>query len=591
MNFRLNYILTSAIVLLISAVGIPAQDAQIAGNLPKNDPEKKEVKTAAPNRSAVARIGVQQADTISLTLNDAIRKALEKNNAIEISRDNVRLQETVILSQKGVYDPVFTVSPSLNRNSRTGQSATQDLIIGSSLRQQIKPGGGSYQVFFNNNRTENAFSQQEISAGQVSGSGSAVYSSISGVSYTQPLFRNFLIDNNRRQLKIAKRVLEQTDTDFRRQTIEIIAQVQSNYWELVYTLRDQQNRLSNLNLAKENLRQVEARIEAGASAPLSRAEIATELANREADLLIATQQVAVTENALKQLILADVNDLEWSRTYVPTDRPLVDPDPVNMDNAIKDALDNRFELQRLKLDRDINKIDISFFKNQTKPQIDLNTTFSLNGLSLGNINTDPTTVPLISGNPATNANAYLLSLIRQYHGATITPPNVVIPGSASFYAGGFNRSLANMFRSDAPNFSVGVTISFPFRNRTAKANLANARIIEHQLEAQTRQTEQTVIVEVRNAVQTVETARLRVTAARTARENAEIQLEGERQLFEAGRSTTFLLLQRENALLAARNQEIRAETDYNKAVATLQRATSTTLTANSVVVDSPADGN
>ena len=98
-----------------------------------------------------------------------------------------------------------------------------------------------------------------------------------------------------------------------------------------------------------------------------------------------------------------------------------------------------------------------------------------------------------------------------------------------------------------------------------------------------------MIVEVRNAVQAVETTRQVVLTSRRARENAEIQLEGERKLYEAGRSTTFLLIERENALTRARNIEIRAETNYNKAVADLQRVTSTTLQAHNIVVASPAN--
>jgi outer membrane protein TolC len=97
------------------------------------------------------------------------------------------------------------------------------------------------------------------------------------------------------------------------------------------------------------------------------------------------------------------------------------------------------------------------------------------------------------------------------------------------------------------------------------------------------------MVEVRNAVQALETARQRVLAARRARENAEELLKGERSLFDAGRSTTFILFQRENALTNARNAEIRAETDYNKAIADLQRATSTTFQMNNIQVDSPTD--
>ena len=144
-----------------------------------------------------------------------------------------------------------------------------------------------------------------------------------------------------------------------------------------------------------------------------------------------------------------------------------------------------------------------------------------------------------------------------------------------------------MFRSDAPNFTIGATISFPLRNRTAKANLDGARIQEHQLDAQTRSQEEIVIVEVRNAVQAVETSRQRVLTARRAQENAQIQLDGERKLYDSGKSTTFLLFQRENTLTNAKNSEIRAETDYNKALSDLQRVTSTAFRANNIQVVSP----
>src|SRR5947207_8092726 len=115
----------------------------------------------------------------------------------------------------------------------------------------------------------------------------------------------------------------------------------------------------------------------------------------------------------------------------------------------------------------------------------------------------------------------------------IPNPTLVIPAQPSFLFGGFNRSLANMFRSDAPNWSAGLTISFPLRNRTARANLDSAKIQEHQIDTQTRSEEQVVIVEVRNAVQAVETARQRGLTARRAQANAEIQLAGEQKLYEA----------------------------------------------------------
>ncbi len=535
------------------------------------------------------RVGVQTGQPIPLSLQEAIRRALEGNNSIEVSRGDVRFQATQYHSLLGFYDPLFTANPTFSRSSTTGNSPTRDFSVNTDLSQFIRTGGGNYQVFFNNRRTENAFAQAQVTSGSVTGGNSALFSSSLGINYTQPLARNFRIDSQRRQITIAKKRLEQSDADFRTLVSNTLTQVQTAYWDFVFALRNQQNQVANVNLAKENLRQIEAKIQAGASAPFERAQAATELATREGDLLLATQQVSVAENTLKGLVLRDPLSAEWSQTFVPTDPPAVSLDPVNLDASLKDAIDNRFELRSLKLEREANETDLKFFSNQKKPRIDLNTAFSLDGLSRGGTNSAINTTLL------TNAqDIFLLNSLNSTRTALGLPPlvnpPVTIPPSPSFLFGGFNRSLANIFRSDAPNFSVGVTFSFPLRNRTAKANYEGAKVQEQQLLARTRGEEETVIIEVRNAVQAVETAQQRVLTAQRARENAEIQLEGERKLYEAGKSTTFLLFTRENTLLNARNAEVRAETDYKKAIAELQRVTATTFTLNNVTVESPVPG-
>jgi outer membrane protein len=536
----------------------------------------------------MTRVGVQTDEPVPLALSEAIRKALDNNNSIEITRDDVRFQETQIRALLGIYDPVFTVTPTFTRNSTTGSSATKDINVNSGIQHSIRPGGGSYSVFFNNSRTENAFAQAQVSSGSISIGTSAIYSSNYGIRYTQPLFRNFRIDNARRNIRIAKRRLDQTDIDFRRQATETIALVERTYWDLVFALRDQQNRVANLELSRENLRQIEARIAAGAAAPLAKAEVETELANRESDLLLATQQVSIAENNLKQLIIREPGSSEWLRTYIPTERPAATLESADLQDALRDATDNRWELRRLKLANDINDVDIELFRDQLKPQIDLNTSFSLSGFARGGSNREFVTNFFSSPQDLILLGA--LNEVRTLPNVGLLPvpnPQVIIPPQPSFLFGGLGQSLSNTFRSDAPNFSVGVTISFPFRNQAAKANLAGARILKNQIDTQLRAQEQSVIVEVRNAVQAVETARQRVLTSRRARENAEIQLEGERRLFDAGRSTSFLLFQRENALTNARSAEIRAETDYNKARAELNRATSRTFAANNVLVESP----
>lgn len=538
--------------------------------------------------STTTRLGVQTATPLSLTLDDAIRRALANNNDIEVSRTSERILEQNYKAFLGQYDPVFTTSPTYSRNRSTGNPATSDLRLPTNFSGFIRPGGGNYQAFFNNNRTESAFAQSQASSGTISVANSALYTSSLGFVYNQPLARNRSIDARRLNIFIAKKRVDQSDQDFRLQANRTITSVQQGYWDLVFALRNQQNVLANVNLARENLRQIEARIEAGAAAPLERASIETELATRQGDLLSATQQVSIAENSLKQLILKDLTAPEWQQTIMPIDSPVFSQDVTNLDSAMRDAIDNRFELKRLKIEREVNELNLRYFRNQLKPQIDLNTQFSLNGLSRSG--TPTATTASFYSSPADLRLFNAINEIRALPGIglqTIQNTTTVIPASPGYLFGGFERSLSNIFRPDAPNFSIGVTISFPLRNRTAKADYAAAQITTEQIAAQTRGQEQQVIVDVRNAVQSVETARQRVLIFRQARQSAEVQLEGERKLYEAGRSTTFLLFQRENALTNARNAEIRAETDYNKALAELQRSTATSFRANNITIDSP----
>src|SRR6266403_805428 len=329
----------------------------------------------------LSRLGIDSGNTLTLSLNEAIKKALENNNDIEVARDDVRFAETQLRVQEGVYDPFFAITPQIDKRitpqqsslggGRGGTTTLTTYSLGPSVTKSFELGGGTYTLSFANQHTNTNNSFSVINP---------FYSSNFSLTFTQPLLRNRSIDNNRRQIRIQKKRLEQSDADFRQRTIQVISQVQQAYWELVFALRDQQNQLANLNLSRENLKNVEAQIAAGAKAPLERAEVQTELANRESSLLIAVQNVSIAENNLKTLIVKDPTAPEWGAQITPTDSPTFDTTPVNLDQALKEAHDNRPELRRLRLQGDINKVDLQYFKNQTLPQVDLVGTLATTGL-------------------------------------------------------------------------------------------------------------------------------------------------------------------------------------------------------------------
>jgi outer membrane protein len=582
------------------AGNVPGGSAVPSGtNEPMRDPVIPQFQARPlPPVPSLQRLGVNN-ETVPLSMNDAIKRALENNNDIEVARDDVRFAETQLRALEGIFDPIFGITPQYDKrispqqsqlgggSGTSGTVSTTTWSLSPTVQKQFGRGGGSYFLQFSNSHTNTSNSFSLLNP---------FYSSNLSLQFTQPLLRNRSIDNNRRQIRIQRKRLDQSDADFRQRTIEVITRVQQAYWELVFALRDQQNNLANLNLSRESLRNVEAQIAAGAKAPLERAEVQTELANRETALYSAIQAVAIAENNLKVLIFKDPSNPEWSAQLTPSDTPTFDTNPVNLPDALKAARDNRPELRRLRLQNDINDIDLTFFKNQTKPQVDFVGTVALTGLagnSLATVVPPGTTQPIIVGDPLLNPSAFLLNEIQNIQRSQGLPvatvplgvveSNIVNPS----LVGGYGQTLQNLFGGKTRNVTLGVAIQFPWKNKTAEANLAGARIQKEQLQASMRSQEQIIEVDVRNSAQAVESARQRVLSAREARTNAEMQLEGEQRLYQVGRSTTFLLFQRENALANARASELRAETDYNKALAELQRATSTTLRANNVVVDAP----
>jgi hypothetical protein len=230
-------------------------------------------------------------------------------------------------------------------------------------------------------------------------------------------------------------------------------------------------------------------------------------------------------------------------------------------------------------------IDIDFYKNQTKPQVDLVGFYTNTGLA-----GTPSTQLLSGGftdfdqGVFTNLNAALTALNLPLFNPAVPQPTVVGDNVPARFKGGYFQSLSNLFGQDFKTYQFGVRLSFPWRNRTALGNLGRSLAEGRQLDARQRQLVQTVQIDVRNAVQAVEASRQRYEAAHAGALAANAQYQGELEKFRAGLSTNFFVLQRQTDLATALGNEVRAKTDYNKALADLQRVTGMTLASNNVQV-------
>jgi HAE1 family hydrophobic/amphiphilic exporter-1 len=525
------------------------------------------------------RVGVDMNRQRPLSLREALSMALENNKDIEVARENVRIAEFDLLGAQGLYDPRLstqafyerTESPiaSFLAGGQNGSTINSDYTGTMRLEGQSPILGGSYRLDASSVRltTNNQFTSlnPQFPTGVT-------------FNYTQPLLRGLKIDSSRRQIQIARKNLSLTDAQFRQRAIDTITNVQRAYWDLVFALRSLQVQRDAVSVARTQLEHNKRLVNEGQLAPIDVVAAEAQISTYEQRVFSALEEVSRSENNLKNLIAQDQKAQLWSESIVPSDPvDLAVPD-VSLPDALKTAMENRPELQQSNVLKEINQIDQRFFKDQTKPAIDLVGTYGIVGLagtsSLSRVN--PFTASSIEVRDRVN------DLSRELGFDPL--PELPVQTIAPDLLGGFGQSVENLLSNRFTNFKMGVQISLPLRNRTAEANLGRSLVEAERIGTQREQLEQTIQVDVRNALQSMRSAESRLRAASATREANEQQFASEQRKLDAGQSTTFLVLERQNTLTEARGLELKAQTDLNKAIADLQRATGNALRVNSIVV-------
>ena len=254
----------------------------------------------------------------------------------------------------------------------------------------------------------------------------------------------------------------------------------------------------------------------------------TDIATREAALFVATQSVTTAENALKQLMLKDPQSPDWSAQITPTDTPVFDTTPVDLSAALDEAHKNRPELLRLNLQKEINGLDLRYFRNQTRPQVDLVGAYTNTGLA-------GTKVVCTQANQAN---------------CPVVPANLI---------GGFGQDLSNLGSFGTREINVGVAISIPLRNRAAKANLAvaEARLAADQAGATTAED----------------------TAARKSIARANVQLAAARQNWTLSTQQHQLTVSRAQAAVTTATRQLASDQAAKKDAATIATDTAALTTA------------
>ena len=464
-----------------------------------------------------------------LTVDEAVKLALQNNLGVQIARVDPQVQDLAIVQARANWTPNFNttvLNSSLDSPTNSflsggqGPSISDDRLANNIGVQQLLPWGGSYNVGWDSQRstTSNIFTNFSPQ----------IRSSVA-LNYTQPLLRNFKIDSVRQQLLVSQKNREIADVDLRQTVTTTTRAVRNAYWDLAYAIGSLQVQQQSLDLARESLRNNRARVEIGTMAPIDIVEAEAEVAQREESVILAEAQINRTEDALRALIYDPTMPDFWTVRIEPADLPAFQPIPVDPEAAVRAALDRRTDLEQARKTLEANDVSIRFFRNQTLPDVSASVDYGLTGLG---------------GTQFLRGDGFPGPVVGQLQR-------------------GFGSVLGDLFSNDFPNWTLQLNVSYPIGTSTQEANLARARLQYSQGQTQLKNQQLQVATQVRDVARQVQTNQKRVEATRASRALAERRLEAEEKKFQAGMSTSFFVFQAQRDLSQARANELRAVVDYN----------------------------
>lgn len=476
--------------------------------------------------------------TVDLTLQEATTRALERNLELAVERLNPQTFDLNIARIQAAFRPTMTsqigqrafVQPPTNQLNGGTIVQNDTTTYNAGIVQNLKWGGGSYSVQFNNNKqvTSNIFANFN-----------PTFTSNFNFNVTQPLLRGFLIDNNRQQLRVTAINRDISEIQLRGTVATTLATVRNSYFELLYAIEAADVARGSLALAQKLVEDNRARVEIGTMAPLDVVQAEAEVATRRQTVAQAEAAMRTAELALKRLIVNGTDDPLWRASLNPTDRPVFAPEPLDVEGAVKNALQNRTDLEQGRRQIEANDTTLALMRNQMLPALDVSAAYGAQGLGG-------------------------TQFIRQGSGLGSTVIDTIV--------GGYGDALRTLSNRDYPNWAFQVNVSYPIGASAADANYARARIQLNQSAAQLRALELQVATDVTNAALQVESGLTRYEAARAARELAQTRLEAEQSRFDVGLSTNFFVVQAQRDLVTAQSSELRALLDYRRALVDFQRS-------------------
>ncbi len=357
---------------------------------------------------------------------------------------------------------------------------------------------------------------------------SSEYSAQPTIRLSQPLLKNFWIDNTRFQIQLSKAQLKFDEWTLRLKIMTVVTSVKNAYYNLIAAREQVKVFEQALHLAEQLVAENRKRVAVGALAPLDEKQSESQAASAKADLLQGLQNLATQENVLKSLLTENFS--EWADVApIPAEPLVVVPEPLNLQESWRRGIAQRPEMQQAKLAVEKENITVKYGYNQLFPEVDLTGSY----------------------------------------GHAALDPN-------------FTDTLGDIRDGKFPSYTYGVVVTIPLGNTAARNSYKSSKASVKQTLLQLKQQEQNIVIAIDNDVKVVQSDLQRVDATREARIYAEAALEAEQKKLENGKSTSFVVLQLQSNLTSARSAEIQAQASYNIALEQLALDEGNTLQRNHI---------
>jgi outer membrane protein TolC len=547
----MKLLLSCAILTLVIAVPASAQSRL---KLPPN--LFLAADQAAAGQAPVVPLPVRPDEVgprVQLTLEDAVKRALENNLDIAVQRIGQQVFDVNLASIRSVYNPTITstlssqtsknASTSTISGAATGQAIRNDtLVFNGAVGQDVPWAGGTFSATLDNRRQETTSLTATVNP---------QYTPTWSAQYIQPLLRDFRIDSTRQQLLVTRINQDVSDIQLRQITMNTVANVRNAYWDYVFSVQSVDVARQSLVLAEELLRNNQTKVEIGTMAPIDVVQAQSQAAQQRQVLVTAEGARRTAEISLKRLIVSGTSDPLWTSTIEPVDRPDFRPESIDVVGATQRALASRTDVMQARKNLEANDVTLRLLNNQSLPQVNLQARYATTGIG-------GTTFE-------TTGSGVNREVVR------------VVPG-------GYLDALNTLFRNRLPTWSLGLNISYNLGTSAADASIARARIQQSQIEVQLRQLDLQVTSDVSNAAIQVQNTAERVQAAQAARDLAQQQLDAENSKFGVGMSTNYQVVLAQRDLATAQNNELQAVLAYRKAVVDFERVQQTGNAGNIVLI-------